>query len=926
MRLLAKEILNLSARFPGRPLAWLACLLAVLGGLGLTLLVSEAVRRSEATQLRERFTLAASERISRIEERLDGQLSELNAVQRFFSNARDVKRDEFQSFVGPMLGDTLAYSWVPRIIHAERARFEEMARAEGLTDFSIRDVDSRGDLGVSPQRAEYFPVYFSVSTRIGKPPLGMDLYSIPARRGVLQKARKSRSTAVSERVQVFGVQDQEANGLVLVAPVFYPPADSGSNLRGYVVAVLSLRLEMEAEIAPSSLESLVMRVSDVSRDAGEQLLYSSGKAVQSGLREYRVIAFADRKYLLEVMPSQSFLDSSPFSTARLVALSGLAFSLLLAGYLFLLINQRQRALLEVAERTHALREREQELQLSEERWGFALDGAGHGVWDWDTRAGRVFYSRAWKSMLGYGEADIDDTLDARTRLIHPQDQPQARLELERHLRGACSVYQSQHRMRHRDGHWVWVLDRGKVMEWGNDGAPCRMIGTQTDISSSKAVELQLAVANGQLRGLLNAATQVAIIATDLNGNVLQFNVGAERMFGYLALEMLGKNPEHLHLAAEVEQRCRELGRRLGKPVDSMLDFVAAVTAEDRYDEREWTFLRRDGSELTASLILTGVRDERNERVGYLGIAIDVTERKRVQQALEARDRLLEKLSARVPGVLYQCRMKADGSACFPYTSAGIREVFEVEPEDVRNDARRLMERIHPDDNERVQESIRRSANDLTPWREDFRVLLPRQGMRWLRGESVPERNDDGTTLWHGYLTDITGLKLVEQELRALSVTDALTGVYNRRYFQERLDTEIARAQRREGPLALVMLDVDHFKQVNDRFGHEVGDRVLKVICQRIGERLRRIDVLCRFGGEEFVVLCPDTNAEQAASLAQALWQTLEREEIPGVGRVTASFGCASWREGEGANALLRRVDSAVYAAKEAGRNTIRIAE
>lgn len=529
-------------------------------------------------------------------------------------------------------------------------------------------------------------------------------------------------------------------------------------------------------------------------------------------------------------------------------------------------------------------------------------------------------------MLGYGEDEVDDSLEARGRLIHPQDQPLARAELERHLRGVSAVYQSQHRMLHKDGRWIWVLDRGKVVERGPDGLPQRMIGTQTDISSSKAVELQLAMAHGQLRSLLNAATQVAIVSTDLRGAILQFNVGAERMFGYRAVEMIGRHPVVLHLESEVAERCRALGQRLGKLVPDFQAYVEEVTAGDRFDEQEWTFQRRDGSRLTGSLILTGVRDEREVLVGYLGVAIDITERKHVQQALEARDRLLEKLSARVPGVLYQFRMEPNEHFSFPYTSAGILEVFEVDPETVRDDAMGLLERVHPDDLERVQSSIRRSAELLTPWREDFRVLLPRQGLRWLRGESVPERGEDGAVLWHGYITDITGLKLVEQELRALSVTDALTGVYNRRYFQERLDLEIARAERREGPLALVMLDVDHFKQINDCHGHEAGDRVLKALCMRVGERLRRIDVLCRLGGEEFVVLCPDTNVEQAFQVAQALWQALAKENVAGVGRVSASFGCAAWRDGEDADDLLRRVDAAVYAAKQAGRNQIRIAE
>ncbi|MCY1331190.1 diguanylate cyclase (GGDEF) domain protein [compost metagenome] len=925
MQSLASEKLPLSAMLTGRALVWLVCLLAVFGGAALSFLLSQAVRDAEENQLRARFNLAAGERISRIQERLDAQLKELDAVQRFFSNSREVTLGEFQGFVGPLLGDTLAYSWVPRIAGSEREQFEARAREEGMAGFVIRDL--KGDsLVVSPPRQEYFPVYYSVTSRIDQVPLGLDLNSSPARRAAIAKARSGHGVSVTERVRVMGVVERESSGVVMLAPVYDGSPPSDERLRGFVVSVLSLNLEMEAAIAPDNLASLVVRVSDVSEDGREQLIYQSAVAPASDLSQRRVLPFGDRQYLLEVVPSADFLAEETLSTADLVAISGLVFTLLLAGYLLLMVNQRQNALALVAERTEALREREIELQLSEERWSFALDGAGHGVWDWEPQAGRFFLSRGWKTMLGYGEDEVNDSLEARGRLIHPQDQPLAQAELERHLRGDSAVYQSQHRMLHKDGRWIWVLERGKVVERGADGLPQRMIGTQTDISSSKAVELQLAMANGQLRSLLNAATQVAIISTDLRGAILQFNVGAERMFGYRAMEMIGRHPVVVHLESEVAERCRALGRRLGKPVPDFQAYMEEVTADDHYDEQEWTFQRRDGSRLIGSLILTGVRDERDVLVGYLGVAIDITERKHVQQALEARDRLLEKLSARVPGVLYQFRMEPNEHFSFPYTSAGIREVFEVEPETVRNDAVGLLERVHPDDLERVQSSIRRSAELLTPWREDFRVLLPRQGLRWLRGESVPERGEDGAVLWHGYITDITGLKLVEQELRALSVTDALTGVYNRRYFQERLDLEIARAERREGPLALVMLDVDHFKQINDCHGHEAGDRVLRALCKRVGERLRRIDVLCRLGGEEFVVLCPDTNVEQAFQVAQALWQALAKESVEGVGQVTASFGCAAWREGEDADDLLRRVDAAVYAAKQAGRNQIRIAE
>lgn len=919
---------SLFSRLPsGRGLLLLACSLVLVGGLATTLLLAATMYSSERVQLRERFVQVATERLSRVQERLGDQLKQLDALRRFFNNSSSVSRSEFHGFVEPLLSDTLAYSWVPRVAGSERGAYEAEARADGLEHFRFHELDGKGETIASPPRDYYLPVFYSVSNQAGRIPLGLDLASLPTRLALLEKARDGRRTVVSGQLKLLGLAAGDGKGILVVAPVFGRTGDPADVLRGFVISVIDLRQELETGIPEEVLANVAMRVTDTTDAAHPQPLYQSEAVAADGeLILARDIVFADRTYRLELSASDHFIHTNRTGVWYLVVATGGLITLLLAAYLVLLINQRQRALRLVAERTRELRERELELKLSEERWGFALDSAGHGVWDWQLEAGTVFYSPAWKHMLGYGADEVADELDLCLRLQHPDDAPAVDAALQRHLRGEVPIYQSEHRMRRKDGSWVWILDRGKVVEWNPDGSPRRMIGTQTDISASKAAELQLALAHGQLRGVLDAATQVSIIATDVDGFVLQFNVGAERMLGYSADEMLGKRPRMLHLESEIQARCEALSKRLSRPIRDFHHYVVEVTAGDCYDEHEWTYVRKDGSHLTGNLILTEVRDQNDVLIGYLGVAVDVTDRKRVQAALEDRDRLLQKLSAQVPGAIYQYQLYPDGRHLFPYVSAGVRDILEVEPEQVNTDASLAFTRLHPEDLERIYASILHSARAMQTWREDFRVLLPRQGLRWLRGESEPERMADGSVLWHGYITDVTGHKLVEQELRALSITDALTGVYNRRHFQERLENEIARAQRREGPLAVVMLDVDHFKQVNDLHGHEAGDRVLRQLCQRLGARLRRIDVLCRLGGEEFIVLCPDTNLEQAHKLAEALWQSLLREEMPGVGVVTASFGCAGWREGETADALLRRVDSAVYAAKQGGRNQVRDAE
>ncbi|MFK3766480.1 diguanylate cyclase [Pseudomonas putida] len=436
-------------------------------------------------------------------------------------------------------------------------------------------------------------------------------------------------------------------------------------------------------------------------------------------------------------------------------------------------------------------------------------------------------------------------------------------------------------------------------------------------------EQSLRETHNQLRSVLDAATQVAIIATSLKGVVSTFNAGAERMLGYAASEAVGKlQLEDLLLPEELSLRAHALGLRYGRHIDGGQAMFAETIQEGGAQPGEWTLVRKDGSQLLANMLVTAVLDEQGLWVGYLAICIDVTERRRVHEALAMRDRLLEKLSAEVPGGIYQYRLDANGHSCFPYASQGLFDIYEVDLQLLREDATVVFERIHADDLERVQRSVRYSAEHLSPWREEYRVYLPRAGLRWVRGEATPEVGEDGCTLWHGYLTDISDLKGVEEDLRTLSVTDALTGIHNRRYFQERLKAELDRAQRDDQELAVIMLDIDHFKRINDQYGHAVGDHVLRSLCQRIGQRLRRTDVFCRLGGEEFMVLCPGSNAEQARLLAMELWQGVRNLPVDGVGKVTASFGVAGWRPGEGADALLLRADAGVYAAKQAGRDRV----
>jgi diguanylate cyclase (GGDEF)-like protein len=172
------------------------------------------------------------------------------------------------------------------------------------------------------------------------------------------------------------------------------------------------------------------------------------------------------------------------------------------------------------------------------------------------------------------------------------------------------------------------------------------------------------------------------------------------------------------------------------------------------------------------------------------------------------------------------------------------------------------------------------------------------------------------------LADITELELERRELLDLANRDPLTRTLNRRKLGDILEAETARAARYATPFALALLDIDHFKNINDTHGHDDGDAVLVELARRITSSLRQVDRLARFGGEEFVVAAPGIDLAGAAELAERLRRAVADAPFAGVGRVTASFGLAAWRPGDSPEDMLKRADAALYRAKDGGRNRV----
>lgn len=173
-----------------------------------------------------------------------------------------------------------------------------------------------------------------------------------------------------------------------------------------------------------------------------------------------------------------------------------------------------------------------------------------------------------------------------------------------------------------------------------------------------------------------------------------------------------------------------------------------------------------------------------------------------------------------------------------------------------------------------------------------------------------------------YVVDITQRKRNEEEIRLLATTDSLTGLINRREFTRILISEIERAKRYKTPLSFIMYDIDHFKRVNDTFGHDTGDHVLQAVTGVVTENVRITDRVARWGGEEFMVLMPQSNLAAAKSAAEKLRQAIAQYRFDKVDVITVSFGVTELKPQDDSNSFLNRVDDVLYQAKRLGRNRV----
>ena len=512
-------------------------------------------------------------------------------------------------------------------------------------------------------------------------------------------------------------------------------------------------------------------------------------------------------------------------------------------------------------------------------------------------------NRRLEQMLGYGPGELNGQ---SSRVLYPTD------ELWREAGGRYAVlrggevHEGEMRLRRKDGSRLWCRLVGRAMD--PESPQASTILAYSDTSERHAAESGLRKSEAMYRNLVETSNDL-IWSVDAAGRWTYLNPAAvQRIYGVQAGEMLGREFRDL-LAQEVTER-------------DVAVFSRILGGESVFDY-ETRHVRRDGSHVDLSFNAVPLRDAKGAVIGATGTARDVTTEKTAAATLYEN---VEKLRLAVDAaeLMYwewerdsdQLHWGRDPSAIVG--TAGGRTTRWSE----------YMEMVHPDDRERYLNTVNAAWEQAGVCSNEYRVIRQDGRVAWLSSHAKTLADASGRAYrMIGVSQDITERKRQEEEARFLAYHDTLTGLPNRRLLDDRLRQAIFLAQRRDARIALMVVDLDHFKQVNDALGHRAGDAVLREAAHRIAGCLRKADTLARHGGDEFVVVIPDLQLEGDC---QVVAEKILRALVPPFqvdGRdfaIGASIGMSLYPTDAGdAEALLRNADVAMYRAKQLGRNNYR---
>ena len=494
----------------------------ILLGLSLlvTILVCLQVWSAHQTSQRIHFESDAAILRNSMIERMHRYHQVLKGACGLFAASEEVRASEFHSYVSSLdinhdHSGILALGYVESVDPADCEKFLEA---------TVRDRDGESKplkIWPSGERSQCMVVRFVEPLEQNREALGFDVASETRRLTTALKARDTAKAALTPKIEL--VQGLGKPGAVLFAPIFHPPSptdDIGSrkaSLRGWVYAAFLVEdmVECVRKLTKSKLE---YKIFDGTQSTPENLLYNSARvsgASPSGkYSETTTLDIYGQPWTVQVhLPAQGAVNSGMIPIS-LLAGGGLCMSLLIFGVAQSMGTTSRRACKIATEMTAQLREHREALEASEERLSLVIKGSNDGIWDWNVKTNDVYFSPRWKSMLGYEDHEIKNNLVAWENLIHPDDLERARNVINHHFENITPSYQLEHRLRHKDGSYRWILARG-VASRNEDGSPVRMAGSHVDLTELKQAEQKLRQTNESLR---RSQTKLRSTLSDLSAS------------------------------------------------------------------------------------------------------------------------------------------------------------------------------------------------------------------------------------------------------------------------------------------------------------------------------------------------------------------------------------------------------------------------